>query len=162
MFAAFHYQHQIRDYLLQLKYGEATWVANCLCHSAGTPFFSHQTLPEALLPVPLHASRLKQRGFNQAIEIAATWSRIHDIALDVTALKRIRATPSQSGLDANQRRRNLKQAFTYSTNPGYRHVAIVDDVVTTGATADAITDLLHQAGVEFVEIWALARTVRLK
>ncbi|MEM7563514.1 MAG: ComF family protein [Pseudomonadota bacterium] len=162
MFAPFGYRNRIRDYLLQLKYREATWVANCLCQSATKTFRYDEVLPEVLLPVPLHHSRLVDRGFNQAAEIATTWSRIFDIRLDETALARNRATPSQSGLDAKQRRQNLKQAFSYSTHLKYRHVAIVDDVVTTGATAEAITALLHDAGVEYVEIWALARTIRSK
>ncbi len=162
MFAPFQYRDRVRQFLLQMKYGEATWVANCLCRSVtGTPG-TEQALPEVLLPVPLHHNRLLDRGFNQATEIALIWSSIFDIDLDLKALRRVKHTESQSGLDASQRRRNLRQAFSYAPTTPYRHVAIDDDVVTTGATAGEITRLLHQSGVEFVEVWALARTVRRK
>jgi predicted amidophosphoribosyltransferase len=66
----------------------------------------------------------------------------------------------QSGLSANQRIDNVRQAFAYSPRRDYRHVAVVDDIVTTGKTISRITGLLHRGGVEYVEIWALARAYR--
>ena len=113
-----------------------------------------------LLPVPLHPSRLRERGYNQAREIARIWSRDFDIPIDQRALRRVRATPLQSGLSATQRADNVRQAFDYSAKRDYRHVAVVDDIVTTGSTVTEITRLLHRGGVEFVEIWALARAYR--
>ena len=73
---------------------------------------------------------------------------------------RVRATAPQSGLSANQRIENLRQAFACEPRRAYRHVAVVDDIVTTGSTVSEITRLLHRAGVEHVEIWALARAYR--
>ena len=80
-----------------------------------------------------------------------------EIIVDRIALTRSRATALQSGLSANQRAHNVRQAFSYSPRRDYRHVAIVDDIVTTGSTVDEITRVLHREGVEFVEVWALAR-----
>ena len=162
LFAAFQYRDQIRQFIMRLKYAEATWVARLLCNSAASPVDYESLKPEVLLPVPLHPDRLHERGYNQAAEIASQWSARFDLPVDYAALKRVKPTESQSGLDARQRRKNLRQAFCYKPATLYRHVTIVDDVVTTGATIDEITKLLHQSGVEYVEVWALARTIRRK
>lgn len=109
--------------------------------------------PDAIIPVPLHASRLRQRGFNQAIEIArAVDPRLvrHDIA------HRRRNTPPQTHLDATARRRNLRQAFSYD-GPIFERVALLDDVVTTGATVGELARAIKAAGVQWVEVWAVAR-----
>ena len=113
-----------------------------------------------LLPVPLHRTRLLERGYNQACEIATVWSAALGIPVDRRALTRPRSTQSQSGLSAAQREQNVRQAFAYVPKHEYRHVALVDDIVTTGSTVTEITKLLHRNGVEFVEVWALARVYR--
>jgi ComF family protein len=110
--------------------------------------------------VPLHRKRLLERGYNQAAEIAQVLSAELDIPVDRRALTRQRDTPVQSGLSAGQRVDNVRQAFNYSPRRDYRHVAVVDDIVTTGSTVTEITGLLHREGVEFVEVWALARAYR--
>jgi ComF family protein len=112
------------------------------------------------LPVPLHRERLLERGYNQADEIARIWSRELAIPVDRKALIRTRATPSQSGLSARQRELNVRRAFAYQPKHEYRHVALVDDIVTTGSTVSEIARALHRAGVDYVEVWALARVYR--
>jgi ComF family protein len=149
-----------REYLQQLKYFEAVHLAKTLCRQCLDPFRQHWPRPEVLLPVPLHPERLLERGYNQADEIARIWSRELAIPVDLKTLTRIRATPSQSGLSAGQREDNVRQAFAYRAKHEYRHVAIVDDIVTTGSTVTEITKTLHRGGVEFVEVWALARVYR--
>jgi ComF family protein len=119
-----------------------------------------KSLPEVLLPVPLHRKRLLDRGFNQAFEIARALSQLLDIPVDSHALSRIRDTDSQSGLSANQRQKNILKAFAYEASTPYSHVAVVDDIITTGSTANEITKTLHRTGVEQVEIWGLARVSR--
>ena len=160
MVACFEYGELTRDYLLQLKYSEALHLAPILCRAGGAPLRADLPAPEVLLPVPLHRDRLLERGYNQADEIAASWSGRLEIPLDRRALRRVRATASQSGLNAAERARNLRGAFEYRTPGAYRHVAVVDDIVTTGSTADEITRVLHRGGVDRVEIWALARAYR--
>ncbi|EOD57109.1 ComF family protein [Aeromonas molluscorum] len=121
----------------------------------------HLTLeepPEAIIPVPLHWWRQWRRGFNQAEQLGLCLSRLTGIPLDPQVIHRIRATPQQTQLSAGQRRRNLKGAFHINPHP-YRHVALLDDVVTTGATAGQLSRLLHQSGIERVEVWALCRTL---
>jgi ComF family protein len=157
MIAPLQYRGITRDYLLQLKHSQATHFAKGLCRHSLEKFRANFPRPQVLLPVPLHRERLLERGYNQAHEIARIWSADLDIPLDRHALKRTRATALQSGLSALQRKDNLRQAFAYEPQRDYRHVAIVDDIVTTGSTVDEITRVLHREGVEFVEVWALAR-----
>ncbi len=116
-------------------------------------------LPEAIIPVPLHWWRLWWRGFNQAEEIASHLSQLTGIPCDNRLLRRIRATPQQTKLSAGQRRRNLRGAFHIAPHH-YSHIALLDDVVTTGATAGQLTRLLHESGVTKVEVWAICRTQR--
>ena len=114
--------------------------------------------PEVLLPVPLHWWRQWQRGYNQSALIGRTLSRELAIPLDENLLKRCKATPPQSQLDRRTRKKNLRNAFMVKEH-NYRHVALLDDVVTTGATAEAITRALLKSGVKRVEIWAICRTL---
>ncbi|MCJ0971914.1 ComF family protein [Pseudomonas sp. PS1] len=116
--------------------------------------------PDILLPVPLARRRLRQRGFNQAQMLADWLSRALRIPVDGKRLQRIQDTPSQQGLDAASRRRNLRQAFALAggDNLADRHVAIIDDVLTTGATAEALARLLKRAGAARVDVYCLART----
>jgi ComF family protein len=158
--APLQYRGLTRDYLRQLKYDEARHLAKTLCRQCLEPFRQAASRPEVLLPVPLHRERLFERGYNQAQEIAGVWSREFGIPIERKALRRTRATPSQSGLSANQRRQNMHRAFAFRSRREYRHVAIVDDIVTTGSTVTEITKALHRAGVEYVEVWALARVYR--
>ncbi|HEU4663126.1 MAG TPA: ComF family protein [Dokdonella sp.] len=115
-------------------------------------------LPALLVPIPLHATRLRERGYNQALELARPLARAFGIPLRHDLLARTRATPAQTGLDATMRRRNLRGAFAVA--PGLAlpaHVALFDDVMTTGATLREAALALKRAGVARVDAWALAR-----
>jgi ComF family protein len=114
--------------------------------------------PQLLLPVPLHAQRLRERGYNQALELARPLARSLGLALLPDALQRPRATPAQSGLSALARRRNLRGAFALRAGTVLpAAVAVLDDVMTTGATAQECALALKRAGVQRVHIWAVAR-----
>ncbi len=112
--------------------------------------------PDALVPVPLHRGRLRARGYDQALELARPLARGCGVPLQAGVLRRRRATAAQSELDAAARRRNLRAAFAvHGTVPA--HVALVDDVMTTGATLEAAARALRKAGAERVEAWVCAR-----
>jgi ComF family protein len=151
------YQGLARDLLIQLKFAQSLHLANSLVSSVIHHFRMSKSPPQVLLPVPLHRKRLLDRGFNQAFEIARALSHLLDIPVDTRALRRVRYTDSQSGLSANQRQKNILKAFAYESSKSYSHVAVVDDIVTTGSTANEITKTLHRAGVQHVSIWGLAR-----
>ncbi len=113
--------------------------------------------PQALVPVPLHISRWRERGFNQAAEIANPLGRALGVPVLARAPLRVRATQHQADLHARERRANVRGAFTVSSGLNLTHVAIVDDVVTTGATATALANALKRQGVAQVQLWCAAR-----
>jgi ComF family protein len=116
--------------------------------------------PDRLIPMPLHPARECERGFNQAIELARPVARALDVPLDSDICRRVRATAAQSGLDLRARRRNVRGAFALRRRLAATHVAIVDDIVTTGATAAALAQTLRRAGAARIELWSAARALR--
>jgi ComF family protein len=157
-FALLRYEEPVGHLVRSLKFGARYPAARLLGTLLAERLRGRVDLPEAIIPVPLHESRYRKRGFNQAIEIARSVSRRLDIPLDLTACRRIRATPAQARLPARERRRNLRKAFAARPGLAYRHVAILDDVVTTGTTVNEVARTLRRAGVEKIEVWACART----
>jgi ComF family protein len=115
-------------------------------------------LPEAIVPVPLALRRYRQRGYNQAIELALTIRHISGIPVRADVAIRQRETAEQAGLDRKARRRNVAGAFAAVAPLRVRHVAILDDVVTTGSTVRELAEVLQRAGAEQIEVWAIART----
>jgi ComF family protein len=113
-------------------------------------------LPDLWVPVPLHRHRLRERGFNQAVELARALGRRTGLPVRTDVLHRVRGTVAQTDLDAVARRRNVRGAFRADHVAGL-HVAIVDDVMTTGATVSECTRVLLAAGAASVDVWALAR-----
>ena len=112
--------------------------------------------PDLIIPVPLHRSRQFSRSFNQAEFLAKHLGRHLGIPVGSRLLSRVRRTSAQSGLDARERRRNIRAAF--SARPCFfQHVALVDDVMTTGATLTECTRTLRGAGVARVSVWVAAR-----
>lgn len=114
--------------------------------------------PQLVIPVPLHRQRLRERGYNQALELARVLAREHDLPLRHDVLRRVLPTRQQTELDAVARRRNVRGAFQIACHDGVpRHVAVVDDVMTTGATLSECAHVLKRAGVQRVDVWTLAR-----
>ena len=113
--------------------------------------------PEAILPVPLHRSRLRERGFNQALEIARPVARRLKIPLLKNYCERTRATAEQSTLPAKERQKNVRGVFEVMRGSGYEHIAIVDDVMTTGQTVNELATVLRQSGVKRIDVWVCAR-----
>jgi ComF family protein len=114
-------------------------------------------LPAVIVPMPLHRGRLGERGFNQAYEIARPLARRFGLPLETRRVERVRATLEQTGLDARGRRANLRGAFVAAGGAWPAHVAVVDDVMTTGSTAAELARSLRRAGVRRVEVWCVAR-----
>lgn len=114
-------------------------------------------LPHLLIPVPLGWMRLLRRGHNQAVEIARVLSRRTGVAVDAQCARLRRRVEDQIGQTAAQRRRNLRDAFVVTRDLSGLHVALVDDVMTTGATLDALARATRRAGAARIEAWALLR-----
>ena len=113
--------------------------------------------PQRIIPVPLHRARLRERGFNQALEIARPIARALHIPLDYRSCERMRHTSVQSLLPAAARHKNIKGAFRVTRPIQARHVAIVDDVMTTGHTVQEFAATLRKSGVEQIDVWVVAR-----
>jgi ComF family protein len=154
--AAFAYAFPADALLRALKYRSrlaiAEWAAMHIDPS-GIP-------PDYLIPMPLHVNRLKTRGFNQAMEIARALSRRYGIALLHEAVERVRETEPQAGLPRVERTRNMRNAFACRGGVVGKHVAIVDDVMTSGASLNELARTLKAAGALRVECWVAARTLR--
>lgn len=114
-------------------------------------------LPQVIIPVPLSHEKLRQRGFNQSLEIARYLAYKLNIKLDCHLISKFKTTNSQMGQSKINRINNVTGSFCFNKRPSYQSVAIVDDVITTGSTIFAIHDLLAEAGVKNISIWALAR-----
>ncbi len=116
--------------------------------------------PELVIPVPLHRSRLRTRGFNQSLILGKKLANNIDIPLAVNALCRIRKTPPQTTLSGNERRENLSRAFVADpTQISGKRIMLVDDVLTTGSTADECARALIESGASGVEVMVLARAL---
>ncbi|MDD2702077.1 MAG: ComF family protein [Sideroxydans sp.] len=156
--AAFRYEFPLDSLIKALKFDEQLIVADFLADALAACIVSQ---PDHLLALPLHPARLRERGFNQSQLIAARLSRVLRLPLLTDAAIRIRNTPSQSSLPWRVRKRNMRKAFTIA--PGFdvrdKHIAIVDDVMTTGASIDALAQLLKDAGAREVSAWVVARTM---
>jgi ComF family protein len=134
-----------------LSYGRVlgTLLASHLAHE--------DPAPEVLLPVPLHVERHRERGFNQTIELARHVGSVLAIRVEPSLCERLRATDDQTELSARQRRMNVRGAFRLARRLRAKHVALLDDVMTTGSTAAEMAAELRRAGAERVDVWAVAR-----
>lgn len=163
LLSPFEYYFPIDKLITELKFRQKLYHAHTLGH-----LFSHyitekaMPLPECLIPVPLHPKRLQQRGYNQSLEIARVVSKNLKIPIDRTLCARIKNTKPQSGLDANARHDNIKNAFQIMHQHSYKHVAIIDDVVTTGHTVEVLAKLLRQNNINVIQVWSIARVNRGK
>ena len=152
-------EEPVRSGIAALKYRAQFRQVRTLGHLMGQRLRSTTAaLPELLLPVPLSRRRLLRRGFNQALELARAVSRETGLAIDAHAARMVRVPVDQIGQSAAQRRRNLRGAFAVDRDLRGRHVALIDDVMTTGATLDALARAARAAGAVRIEAWALARS----
>ncbi|MCK8516908.1 ComF family protein [Methylonatrum kenyense] len=154
----FLFQPPVSLWISQLKYSGELAAGRLLGRLLARSLSKADATVDALVPVPLHRGRLRERGFNQAREIARELHRKLGLPILDGALRRTRSTPHQTALPRMERRRNMRRAFTATQAVDGLRIALVDDVVTTGSTADAAAAALREAGAAEVEVWAVART----
>lgn len=155
---AFRYEPPVAAHIVGLKF-EARFTGARLLGELMAQALARRAapLPELLIPVPLHEARLRRRGYNQALEIARELAQRLPLLLAPQLARRRQATREQTTLDAPARRRNVRDVFEVSAGVRGRRVALLDDVITTGATAGELARALRQAGAARVEAWAAAR-----
>lgn len=161
-FVPFKYEYPLNRLVQRLKYGKDLSIARVL----GEVFADHYQAieqvkpPAAIVPVPLGARRYRERGFNQAHELAREVARHCGIAIRGDLVERVRETQEQAGLARRQRKRNVRGAFRIRSPLDSSHIAIFDDVVTTGSTVNELARVLRRAGAKRIEVWAIARAGR--
>lgn len=153
-----HYGLPTSQFITQLKFQHKLYYAPVLAELLITKIEQQaEGLPECIIPVPLHKKRLRQRGFNQALEIARPIAKHYGIKLDAGCCQRVIATLPQMEQSKKARQQNIRHAFKASPIFHYKHIAIVDDVMTTGQTVNELAKLLRQHGAERIQIWSAAR-----
>jgi len=156
--AGFLYDFPVGELVQALKYGHRLQVAAFFADSLAVRLAGSAALPDLILPMPLHPTRLAARGYNQAAEIARPLARRLGCRLELQSLVRDIDTPPQVGLPWKARAANVRGAFRCARDlPGLR-VAVVDDVLTTGATLHEVARCLKGRGAAWVENWVVART----
>lgn len=155
--AALDYRFPVAAVLQRYKYSGFLAVAE-LMGSLLARRLQDLPRPDILIPMPLHPTRLQERGFNQATEIARVVARDLELPLDSRACSRTRPTQPQTGLDLKARRRNMRGVFACSKNLTGKRVALLDDVMTTGASLDALAHTVKDAGAVRIDCWVVART----
>lgn len=158
-FSLFLYQNPVDRLIAEMKYHDKIH----LCH-----FFAElmsqqlilRTQPQALIPVPLHAKRLRERGYNQSVELSQALSTRLNIPTLTDHISRIKNTSPQARLPYKKRKQNLKGAFSIEQSDLPEHVAIIDDVLTSGHTANEVARTLRKAGVMIIEVWTIARAIQ--
>lgn len=156
-YAALRYEFPLDALMQQFKYDSALQTA----HLFADLICSNRNMQhiDVIIPMPLHPQRLNERGFNQSLEIAKLLAKQNNIALDYTRCTRTKYTPPQASLPLKERVKNIKDAFACSVNLTGKRIAIVDDVMTTGASLNELAKTLKKAGASHVECWVVARTM---
>ncbi|MDF1684567.1 MAG: ComF family protein [Legionellaceae bacterium] len=152
VFASYRFEEPLRTLLHDFKYRESLHLAKFLVSIMGK-------IPptECLIPVPSHKKRLKKRGFNHAVILAQLLAKKIQRPCLTSHIQKIVDTPSQAKLDAPERRRNLQNTFKIKALP-YQHVTLVDDLITTGSTANELALQLKAQGVARVDLCCIAKT----
>lgn len=158
--ALFYYQSPIDQLITNLKFGNNLIGAKILGELLADRLveqYKNKNRPEIIIPVPLHPSRLRERGYNQALELSRPIAKKLQIPIDKFHVKRVKNTKPQAKLTAKERKQNIKRAFWVSPDFHYQYVAVIDDVITTGNTITELCDSLRNAGVLRVDVWCSAK-----
>lgn len=159
---AFRYAYPLDCLLHQFKYHQQLAIGHLLANRLITQLdnIAEVARPHSIVAMPMHANRLKERGFNHALELAKEVHNHWHIPLEIQGCTRVIDTPTQAGMDMKTRVRSLRGAFTTSLNWHGKHVMVVDDVMTTGASMHAVAKVLKRAGATRITALVLARTLK--
>lgn len=148
------------DKLIQgMKYGEQLALAHAFAKKLAQRI-DKSNLPDYIIAMPLHPVKLRERGFNQSLLLAATVARELKLKLLSNACQRVRDTPPQSALPWKERKKNVRNAFCCDMDLTGKRIALVDDVLTTGASLNALAEAVSKKGAIEISAWVVARTIR--
>lgn len=155
--ALFRYEYPISQVLQQYKYNQQLFLAETFAELMMQKIQAHNI--DLIIPMPLHPSRLQERGFNQSLEIARIISKRLKIKVNSQAVSRIKQSPPQASLPLKERVKNMKGAFACHQDLSSLRIALIDDVMTTGASLNALAKAVKAKGATHVECWLIARTL---
>ena len=155
----FHYTSPISDWIHAAKFENSFIHCRLLGQLLSHTLATQRTMPwpQSILPMPLHPRRLRQRGYNQVIEIARPICHQMAISMDNIRLQRHRYNKPQSELNLKERKHNVQNSFRLVQPVRHAHIALLDDVTTTGNTLDAAAHALLTAGPLQLEYWCIAK-----
>ncbi|MBI3903726.1 MAG: ComF family protein [Nitrosomonadales bacterium] len=154
--AVFAYAFPLDKLMQAFKFNEQLLLADSFADKLAQRISER---PDCVVPMPLHPARLRERGFNQSLELARRVARQLELPLLPHACERIRDTPAQSALKWRERSKNVRKAFVCTQDVAGKHVAMVDDVMTSGASLNELAAALRRAGAREVSAWVVARTL---
>ena len=162
--APWRYEAPVDYFIQRLKFNKdlvyARLMAGLFAQHLMEVYENVGEIPDAIIPVPLHAARLRERGFNQSVEIAREIASQMRVALDLRSCSRPKSTLPQAELPAAQRKQNIKGAFAYQPAHRYRRIALVDDVMTTGHTISELVKTIQKSSQCLIDVWVCARANR--
>ncbi|HCY19026.1 MAG TPA: amidophosphoribosyltransferase [Deltaproteobacteria bacterium] len=155
------YEGVLLEAVQRLKYNGKTSLARPLAKLMTKEFSMNNY--NLIVPVPLHKTRLKERGFNQSLLLARELSKLYNLPIDYLNLRKIRATDPQVNLKGKERIENMKGAFAVKNGAGFKNkkILLIDDVYTTGATVTECSKVLKKAGAKTIDVLTLARVVNM-
>ncbi len=156
--AAFGYAFPLDKLVQAMKYGEQLALAHAFAHKMAQRI-ARGSLPDCIIPMPLHPAKLRERGYNQSLLLAAPIAREFSLELLPHACERVRDTAPQSSLPWKARKKNMRNAFICDVDLTGKRIALVDDVLTTGASLNALAEAVRQRGAVEIEAWVVARTL---
>ncbi len=157
-FAPYLFEEPLRTLLHEFKYHQGLYLTSFLANLILNNLPASARNTECLIPVPLHTHRLSKRGFNQAGELSKYMSNRLGIPYSLSHCEKKIHTEPQAGLNGHQRRRNLHNAFR-TKRIDYKHITLIDDLLTTGSTTNELAKTFKTQGVETVDVWCCARVV---
>lgn len=155
------YDNPVNYWLQQLKYQKKLIYGKLCAEQLITriqSWYQDSPLPEIILPVPMHPKRLRYRGYNQAVEIAKPIAKFFEIPLSLNLCQKVKHTLPQATGATKHQRNNLRGSFAILAKEVPSHVAILDDIYTTGNTGEEIAKVLKLSGVKQIDFWCCART----
>lgn len=157
--AAFSYAFPLDQLILAMKFHEQLALSHAFAEKLAL-CIDPIHLPDALIAMPLHAQRLRERGYNQSLLVATQLARSLKIPLLKHSCTRTRNTATQSSLPWKERGKNMRNAFLCELNLTGKHIALIDDVMTTGSSMNELAKAVQQAGASKISVWVIARTLK--
>jgi ComF family protein len=158
-FSLYRYQDTIRRCITAFKFHQQIQFAHFFADQMAARLLARATLPDCLVAIPLHPARLRQRGFNQSLEVTKRLASQLNLDYSHDLLQRVINTRRQSELHFRDRKRNMRRAFQCPAETVPSHIAIIDDVMTSGHTSSEASRVLRQKGAKIIEVWTIARAI---